>query len=158
MDRYVVLRKIGAGSFGDTFLVADRAQQQQQQYVLKRITCAAPGAPPPATEVALLASLHHPFVLGLVDDFVYHGEQQQQQHCIVTEYCEGGDLQQHLQAGRQLALPQLMAWLAQLLLALEHLHSRGILHRDVKTPNIFITAAGHIKLGDFGAARCASSC
>lgn len=88
-----------------------------------------------------------------IDHFTY-----KQQLCIVTDYCEHGDLYQHMQAARQqgqLYLPeqQALSWFVQLLLAIQHVHSHSVLHRDLKTQNIFLTAAGYLKLGDFGIAR-----
>ena len=46
-----------------------------------------------------------------------------------------------------------LAWLAQVTQALDHLHSNGVLHRDIKTANLFMTKEGYIKLGDFGVAK-----
>jgi NIMA (never in mitosis gene a)-related kinase len=48
---------------------------------------------------------------------------------------------------------QIIEWFIQLCLALKHVHKRGILHRDIKSQNIFITATNDLKLGDFGIAR-----
>ena len=56
---------------------------------------------------------------------------------------------------RRLHLPRAVVaqWMMQLLQALEHLHGHGIIHRDVKTANLFLTKNGFLKLGDFGVAK-----
>jgi serine/threonine protein kinase len=84
-----------------------------------------------------------------IDHFMYKG-----QLCIVTDYCERGDLQALLK-GRAAPLPEpdVLRYLAQAALALQHVHSRAVLHRDLKTQNIFLTRDGAVKLGDFGIAR-----
>ena len=47
-----------------------------------------------------------------------------------------------------------MQWFVQLALALQHVHERGVLHRDLKTSNVFVAgASAHVKLGDFGVAK-----
>lgn len=97
----------------------------------------------------LLAQLTHPHVVGYVDSF-FHGNYL----CIVTEYCEGGDLYRRLRnAQTRLPEAQVLTWLAQTGRALAHLHARRVLHRDIKTQNIFLTRAGDVRLGDFGIAR-----
>lgn len=48
---------------------------------------------------------------------------------------------------------QILAWFVQMALALKHVHERKILHRDLKTQNIFLTSKGEVKIGDFGIAR-----
>jgi len=48
---------------------------------------------------------------------------------------------------------QILDWFIQLALAIKHIHDHRILHRDLKTQNIFMNKDGNIKLGDFGIAR-----
>lgn len=50
-----------------------------------------------------------------------------------------------------------MTWFTQVCVALKHVHDRKILHRDIKSQNIFMTKSGITKLGDFGIARVLSS-
>ena len=84
-----------------------------------------------------------------IDHFMYKG-----QLCIITEFCEAGDMQALL---RRRAAPlteqQVLDYLAQLALALQHVHAAAVLHRDLKTQNVFLTADNTVKLGDFGIAR-----
>ena len=72
-----------------------------------------------------------------------------------------GDLYQCLKAqkGTPLQEAQITDWFTQLLLGLKHVHDRKVLHRDLKTQNVFMTADGRCKLGDFGVSkvgRCTS--
>ncbi|CAB3978371.1 serine threonine- kinase Nek1-like isoform X2 [Paramuricea clavata] len=71
------------------------------------------------------------------------------------DYCDGGDLYQKInnQRGVYFTENQVLDWFVQIALAIKHVHDRKILHRDIKTQNIFLTRSGTIKLGDFGIAR-----
>lgn len=100
-------------------------------------------------EAKLLAELDHPYIVGYIDSFLHKGHL-----CLVTEYCEGGDLYHRLkESTHHLPEATVLDWLLQTALALAHLHARQIMHRDLKTQNIFLTARGVAKLGDFGIAR-----
>ena len=59
--------------------------------------------------------------------------------------------------GGRLADATLLDWFVQMALALQYLHTRRILHRDLKTANVFLTRAGIVKLGDFGVSRVLSA-
>jgi len=70
------------------------------------------------------------------------------------EFCEEGNLRTLLQKSQD-RLPQAtyMKYFVQICLALKHLHAHSILHRDIKSENVFVTRRGVLKLGDFGVAR-----
>ena len=100
-------------------------------------------------QVKLLARLSHPYVLSYVESFQYKNHL-----CIVTENCEGGDLYQKLSNSKgYLKEEQIVDCLCQVCLALEYIHERKVLHRDLKTQNVFLHHDGTCKLGDFGIAR-----
>ncbi|CAE8721965.1 unnamed protein product, partial [Polarella glacialis] len=71
------------------------------------------------------------------------------------DYADGGDVHQAIKRCEGKLLPelQIIEWFVQSCFALKHVHERKVLHRDLKTQNIFLMATGQIKLGDFGIAR-----
>mmetsp|Transcript_27914 Transcript_27914/g.29086 ORF Transcript_27914/g.29086 Transcript_27914/m.29086 type:complete len:529 (-) Transcript_27914:57-1643(-) len=74
------------------------------------------------------------------------------------DFATGGDLQKRIKHQRTkkyyFAEPQIIDWFTQICLAIKHIHDKKILHRDLKSQNIFLTENGLIKLGDFGIAKC----
>ena len=76
---------------------------------------------------------------------------------IIMEFCEHGDLAYHVRKKKakneQFSETEIMNWFVQLCLSLEYVHSRKILHRDLKTQNIFLTKDNTVKLGDFGISK-----
>lgn len=103
-------------------------------------------------EAEVLKSLRHPNIIGYDDAFF-----SDQHLCIVMEYADGGDLAGAIagrrDAARRYHEREAMAIFAQLALALRHVHDLRILHRDVKSQNVFLTNTGVVKLGDFGVAK-----
>lgn len=77
--------------------------------------------------------------------------------CILMDYADGGDMYNKIaaqkKAGKLFDENQVVDWFLQIALAIKHIHSKRILHRDLKTQNIFLTSQGDIKIGDFGIAR-----
>lgn len=76
---------------------------------------------------------------------------------IVMEYCEDGELGFHIDKFRNegVVIPEkvVLNWFLQIVMAVHYLHENNILHRDLKTSNIFLTGNGNIKIGDFGIAK-----
>ncbi|KOO29557.1 protein kinase 5 [Chrysochromulina tobinii] len=106
-------------------------------------------------EVATLAKLDHPSVVAYHEHFLYEDAAAGQSLCLVMAYCEGGDLARLIKTHAEkvpmayFGEPQILTWFVQMSMALHYVHSKGILHRDLKSQNIFLSH-GHAKLGDFG--------
>uniref|UniRef100_A0A8C3Y1R6 Serine/threonine-protein kinase Nek11 n=1 Tax=Catharus ustulatus TaxID=91951 RepID=A0A8C3Y1R6_CATUS len=150
--RYTVQRKLGNGSFGSVYLVNDRkAKQGEELKVLKEISVGnlKPNETVEANlEAQLLSKLDHPAIVKFYASFV-----ERDSFCIITEYCEGGDLdfkiQEYKDSGKMFTQSQVIDWFIQLLLGVNYMHDRRILHRDLKAKNIFLKD-NLLKIGDFG--------
>ncbi|NXK24734.1 NEK11 kinase, partial [Arenaria interpres] len=153
--RYTIQRKLGNGSFGSVYLVSDRkAKQGEELKVLKEISVGdlKPNETVEANlEAQLLSKLDHPAIVKFHASFV-----ERDSFCIITEYCEGGDLdfkiQEYKESGKIFTQGQIIDWFIQLLLGVNYMHERRILHRDLKAKNIFLKT-NLLKIGDFGVSR-----
>ncbi len=74
---------------------------------------------------------------------------------ILTEYIDGASLDMLIRRNKICPFTEELigAWLAQIILAIDHMHTHNIVHRDIKPANIFITRSGLIKLGDLGSCK-----
>eukprot|EP00798_Chlamydomonas_sp_ICE-L_P031329 gene31329-6476_t len=151
MDGYIQEEQIGKGSYGKVF----KSKFDHEVLVMKKI--AMEGTPAADTEASvreanLLALLRHPHIVPYREFFTHPDGDM----CLVMAHCEGGDLHKHIKrltrAEESVEEEIAWEWLVQLLLALSYCHSKKILHRDVKTQNIFISE-GKVLLGDFGLAK-----
>ena len=72
------------------------------------------------------------------------------------DFADGGDLNMKIkeQNGKLFPENKILDWFTQVCLAIKHIHDRKILHRDIKSQNIFLMKNGQVKLGDFGIAKC----
>lgn len=99
-------------------------------------------------EKRLLARLSHPFVVSM------HWALQTKGHLfMVMDYCAGGELFHHLQMRGRFPEPDCRFYVCEILLALEYLHSQGILYRDLKPENCLLDGEGHLRLTDFGLSK-----
>ncbi|XP_055151417.2 serine/threonine-protein kinase Nek11 isoform X3 [Symphalangus syndactylus] len=152
--RYVLQQKLGSGSFGTVYLVSDKkAKRGEELKVLKEISVGElnPNETVQANlEAQLLSKLDHPAIVKFHASFV-----EKDNFCIITEYCEGRDLddkiQEYKQAGKIFPENQIIEWFIQLLLGVDYMHERRILHRDLKSKNIFLK--NNLLKIDFGVSR-----
>ena len=185
-DRYQFLRQIGKGSYGEVWLVVPlrpslAAKSSSKQYVLKRLDLRqSQESPQNDIEVAereakLLSTLKHPNIVAYTESF----RSSDGFLNIVMAYCEGGDLYTKLKERKANKDPlpenQIVEWFIQICMALQvietpfdalslpliffyqYMHEKSILHRDLKTQNIFLTKNEIVKVGDLGIARVLDS-
>ncbi|RHY76552.1 hypothetical protein DYB34_011361, partial [Aphanomyces astaci] len=158
MNKYLEERCIGRGSYGCAYLVTEVTSGHK--YVVKKIPIELmtdKESKQAFAEVELLSKLHHSFVVQYKENFVEGTVLH-----IVMEYCDGGDLTARIKAlkaddGALFPPTLVLDWFVQMALAIKYLHQRHILHRDLKTSNIFLTRQNIVKLGDFGIARTLDS-
>jgi serine/threonine protein kinase len=103
-------------------------------------------------EAQAAGRLNHPNIVTVYD----YGEDSDSAY-IAMEFVDGTPLNTLMVPDRPTALPRVMAWMGDLLLALEYAHSRGVVHRDIKPANLLITTGAQVKVSDFGIARMESS-
>lgn len=114
-------------------------------------------------EAKILEVLNHPNIVRFRE--VY--KTKKGKLCIVMDFADGGDLQSRIKEKHKkrqqtgvleyFSEEQVLSWFTQICLALKHCHDRKILHRDLKSQNIFLTKKNIVKLGDFGIARVLSN-
>ncbi|XP_008288587.1 serine/threonine-protein kinase Nek3 [Stegastes partitus] len=149
MEKYLLLKVIGEGSFGRAVLV--RCKSSQEQYVVKEIQLPKNQSKLENSrrEAILLSRMKHPHIVAFREAF-----EADDLLCIVMEYCSGGDLLQRIrqQKTTQFSVDNILKWFAQMCAGAKHIHDKRVLHRDLKSKNIFLADNGTIKLGDFGSA------
>ncbi len=157
---YKIKEKIGVGSYGKVYKV----EKENIIYVLKQIPLNnATDIESIKNEATILSSLNSEYVVKYYESFIEDNNLN-----IIMEYCEGGDLSTYMKQYKakflsnksynsfsSLILPENLIWkmFIQISLGLYHIHKKKILHRDLKTLNIFLTKDYNCKIGDLGVAK-----
>ena len=174
---YKIIKLIGKGSFGEVYKVSkddkfyalkmykisnemnnsNSLTKKEKNENLKSIE----------NEIKILSQLNNPFIVKLYEVFsinlneeVYNIKDENNDDqiiCLILELCENGDLNDKIKEKKQknetFAEKEILHYFYEILQGLYYLHKNRVLHRDLKTLNIFLTKDNHIKIGDFGVSK-----
>ncbi|MEG4457886.1 serine/threonine-protein kinase [Microcoleus sp. N9_A1] len=168
-ERYRAIKPLGRGGFGRTFLAVDEDKPSKPRCAIKQFFPLSQGTSSSEKaaelfnrEAVRLDELgKHPQIPELLAHF-----QQERYQYLVQEFIEGENLQQELARTGPVSASQILGMLNDLLPVLQFVHSRSVIHRDIKPPNIirrrisqtpiiytYPTLTGELVLVDFGAAK-----
>ena len=150
-EDYIILSKLGTGSFGQVFKVKLKDDSSDKVYAMKVINknllIRKKQLKYAVGESSVLKQCDCPFIVKL-----YYSFQTLENLYMVEEYCPGGDLQYHLKINL-FEEEDAKFYIAEVILAIEYLHNLNIIYRDLKPENILIGEDNHVVLADFGLAK-----
>jgi len=155
IDDFTIIKKLGSGAFSTVSLVTRK--QDQKIYALKcvQISKLSPiERQNSLNEIRLLASINHKNIISYKESF-YNEENQTLN--IILEYADDGDLQTKIISKKKFGsfFEEKTIWsiFIQMVKGLNELHNKKIIHRDLKSANIFLMKNGICKLGDLNVAK-----
>ena len=155
MENFEILKTIGEGTYSTVYKV--RRITDNQIYALKKVrieNLSYKEKENSLNEVRILASVRSPYIISYKESFI---DEIDQTLCIVMEFADDGDLFQkiNLYEKKKLFFEENEAWklFIQITKALRDLHEYNILHRDMKSANVFMFKNGKVKLGDLNVSK-----
>src|SRR5262249_21468100 len=155
---YEIQTKLGEGGMGVVYKALDKKLNRAValKFLPPQIDRSKDDLQRFLQEAQALSALNHPHIAT-----IYAVENAGEKQFLVLEYLPGGTLKAKLHqacsSGGSLALDDIFKYAQQTAEGLAHAHSRGIVHRDVKTSNLMLTADGNVKVTDFGLAKLGAS-
>lgn len=140
---YQKLKKVGQGASGSVYLA--KIKSDGSKVAIKQMNLLRQSRKDLLlNEILLMKEMQHPNIVNYLDSFVVSNEL-----WMVMEYMDGGQLTDIID-NNTLHEDQIAAISLETCKGLEHLHSKNIIHRDIKSENVLMTGAGDIKITDFG--------
>eukprot|EP00697_Spironema_sp_BW2_P005008 gnl/Spiro4/16759_TR9022_c0_g1_i1.p1 gnl/Spiro4/16759_TR9022_c0_g1~~gnl/Spiro4/16759_TR9022_c0_g1_i1.p1 ORF type:complete len:558 (+),score=139.67 gnl/Spiro4/16759_TR9022_c0_g1_i1:110-1783(+) len=150
LNDFQVVGNLGKGAFGEVLEVckADDSQRYAMKILSKGMLQRQGQLHNVISEHTIMSSALHPFIVQLRyffedDEHIY----------FIMDLIENGSLAVQRQAAGYFSEQVAQFYIAEIVLALEYLHSLGIVHRDLKPENILLDSDGHVRLTDFGVAK-----
>ena len=171
---YKIIKLIGKGSFGEVYKVSkDNKFYALKIYQIKNEDSTSTkenieNIKSIENEIKILSQLDNPFIVKLYEVFSLNqnyelldnkeeNKDDTQIMCLVLELCENGDLNDKIREKKQknekFSENEILQYFYEILQGLYYLHKNRVIHRDLKTLNIFLTENNHIKIGDFGVSK-----
>lgn len=147
---FKVINEIGSGSYGRVFKVKDK--RDNIIYAMKIIDLTQTTVEEKLkffNESEIISALDNPCIIKYKESFEEEGKL-----FLISEYASGGNMKIKLEKAKDKGIKfsdnQILIWLSQMCLGLSHIHSKNIIHRDLKLENILVTFSNSIKISDFG--------
>ena len=161
---YKIIKRIGFGSSGLVYKVTNKNDPSNKIYILKQIPYSEPNleetmkkVQSAKNEALILSKLCCKYIVKYYDSFVDSDNNLN----IIMEYCDSGDLNSFInklkKEKKYLTEEEIWHYFIQISLGLAYIHSKNILHRDLKPMNIFLTNKNQVKIGDLGVAKLLSA-
>ena len=155
MNDFQILSKLGEGTYSTVYKV--KRLIDNNIYALKKVkllNLSEKEKSNALNEVRILASIKSPYIISYKEAFF---DEKDSTLCIIMEYAENGDLYQKIISNKEKSIffSEIEIWkiFIQLVKGLKSLHDLNILHRDLKSANIFIFKDNNIKLGDLNVSK-----
>ena len=159
LNDFEIIKQIGTGAFSTVSLV--KRKQDDTIYALKRVELSKMQQNEKdnsLNEIRLLASVNHKNIISYKESFY---EESTNTLNLILEYADAGDLQSkiiaHKNAGKYFNEKTIWSIFIQMVNGIKELHDRNIIHRDLKSANIFLMKNGICKLGDLNVSKVANS-
>lgn len=157
---YTQIKQLGEGSYGKAFLV--KCSDDNSFAVIKTMnldSLSDESKKEAYKEAKILEKLDHSNIIRFIE--VFRSNKPYPTLNIVMEYADGEDLNKLIKAQQKenkfFSEDKILDWFCQICLAVKHMHDKRILHRDLKSGNIFLTKSGMVKIGDFGISKTLNS-
>ena len=146
LGKYKILSPLGSGGFGAVYLAKDT-------WIDKDVAIKVPhkqnlNFSELLREPRLLAALDHPNIVSVTT-----AEKQDNIFFIVMEYVPGDTLEDVIAGGGALDVDRTLEYTSQISHAVDHAHRQGVIHRDLRPPNVLVGNSGVLKVADFGTSR-----
>eukprot|EP00299_Pterocystis_sp_00344_P001055 c1072_g1_i1.p1 GENE.c1072_g1_i1~~c1072_g1_i1.p1 ORF type:complete len:497 (-),score=124.33 c1072_g1_i1:87-1532(-) len=141
---------LGKGSFGKVMLVCNKATQEvfAMKVLRKEAIIAGNQVQHTKAERNILQEVDNPFIVKL-----HYAFQTQGKLYLILDYVRGGELFYQLKQEGLFSEDRVRLYCAEIILALQHLHEKNIIYRDLKPENLLLDVEGHIMLTDFGLSK-----